>query len=102
MEQELKLAELVTVIETDAPEDSIGIIITKTKEHFDIYVEALAMYAFLKELRQPIRASYEESDDRAVCTWCGSPHERDAPIMHTEDCQWTASRQILDRIEKVD
>ena len=100
MNQDLKLAELVTVIETDAPEDSIGIIVIKTKEHFDIYVEALVMYAFLKDMQAPIYNDMNTAE--YACVWCDQSEKNDASIVHLANCRWTASRQILERIEKVD
>lgn len=95
-------AEAIAKIIVDTPEDSVGVIIVKERKHMDIIAEALTMYTFLKTMSAPLRAAYQGPDYQTVCTWCRQSAQPPNPLAHTEDCAWTASRQILDRIEKVD
>ena len=96
------VAEAIAKIIVDTPEDSVGIIIVKERKNMDIIAEALTMYALLKAIRQPLRAAYKGPEDKSICSWCWGEGQGINEVDHTEDCWWTASRQIVNRIEKVD
>ena len=84
------------------PEESAYVVIVKKQKDMNIVTEAITMYEFLNNMRQPLRAAYEGPDDQSICSWCGRSAQQPSPVVHNENCPWTASREILERITNVD